>query len=116
MIYQSIFRRYEIKYLLSREQKNKVLEAIKPYMEMDEYGRTVIRNIYFDTDNYHLVRQSIEKPPYKEKLRIRSYTQASSDSMVFVELKKKYQQVVYKRRIAMPEKEAMAWLNGQKKL
>lgn len=73
MAYQSVFKRYELKYMLTKEQKQKVLEAMDPYMALDQYGRTTIRNIYFDTDNYRLVRRSIEKPAYKEKLRIRSY-------------------------------------------
>ena len=79
-----------------------------PYMELDKYGRSSIRNIYFDTDNYRLIRRSIEKPAYKEKLRIRSYSQATSDSTVFVELKKKYDKVVYKRRLPLCESDAMA--------
>lgn len=110
MAYQTVFKRYELKYMLTREQKQKVLEAMAPHMALDEYGRTTIRNIYFDTDSYRLVRHSIERPAYKEKLRIRSYSQATADSTVFVELKKKYQKVVYKRRISLPEKEAMAWV------
>lgn len=57
-------------------------------MALDEYGRTTIRNLYFDTDNYRLIRRSIDKPAYKEKLRVRSYKQADADSTVFVELKK----------------------------
>ena len=82
-------------------------------MALDEYGRTTIRNLYFDTDNYRLIRRSIDKPAYKEKLRVRSYTQADADSTVFVELKKKYQSVVYKRRMALPEFEAMRWLTKE---
>lgn len=109
---QTVFKRYEIKYLLTFEQKQKILQAMEPYMALDGYGRTTIRNIYFDTDNYRLIRRSIDKPVYKEKLRVRSYTQADADSTVFVELKKKYQSVVYKRRIALPELEAMQWLTG----
>lgn len=70
-----------------------------------------IGNIYYDTDNYRLIRHSIEKPAYKEKLRIRSYGQASPDSTVFVELKKKYKRVVYKRRVSLPETEAVEWVN-----
>lgn len=89
MAYQTVFQRCELKYLLTRAQMNKVLAAMKPYMESDKYGRTTIRNLYFDTDNYRLIRHSIEKPVYKEKLRIRSYQKASPDSDVFVELKKK---------------------------
>lgn len=86
---------------------------MEPYMELDQYGRTVIRNLYFDTDSYRLIRHSIEKPTYKEKLRIRSYSQAKPESTVFVELKKKYRKVVYKRRIALPEEKAMEWLVGK---
>lgn len=110
MAYQTVFKRYEIKYMLTEEQKMKVLKAMEPYMALDEFGRTAIRNIYFDTSSYRLIRRSIEKPAYKEKLRIRSYSQASSDSTVFVELKKKYKQVVYKRRISLSEEEAMEWV------
>ena len=112
MAYQAIFKRYEIKYLLDMPQKQRLLQAMAPYMALDKYGRTTIRNIYFDTDTYRLVRHSIEKPVYKEKLRIRSYRQATADSPVFVELKKKYKGVVYKRRVAMPEKQAMDWIRG----
>ncbi len=112
MAYQTVFRRYEMKYMLTKEQKKRVLEAIAPYMLLDKYGRTTIRNIYFDTENYRLIRRSIEKPEYKEKLRIRSYDKATPDSDVFVELKKKYKHVVYKRRLPMTEKEAMDWVCG----
>ena len=102
MAVQTVFKRFELKYLLNAEQKERVLQAMEPYMTLDGYGRTTIRNIYFDTDNYRLVRHSIEKPVYKEKLRIRSYRQAEEDSTVFVELKKKYRKVVYKRRVSLP--------------
>ena len=93
----------ELKYLLDATQKQHLLEAMQPYMALDDYGRTTIRNIYFDTDSFRLIRRSLEKPAYKEKLRIRSYRQADSDDPVFVELKKKYQSVVYKRRLSLPE-------------
>ena len=69
-----------MKYLLNPQQKEKMLQAMEPYMSLDQYGRTTIRNLYFDTDTYRLVRHSIEKPAYKEKLRIRSYSQARPDS------------------------------------
>lgn len=110
MAYQSVFKRYELKYMLTKEQKERIVEAIKPYMELDQYGRTTIRNLYFDTDNYRLIRRSMERPEYKEKLRIRSYSRAAADSPVFVELKKKYDSVVYKRRLLIPEKQAMEWV------
>ena len=114
MAYQTVFRRYELKYMLTREQKEILLQAMAPYMAMDAYGRSTIRNIYFDTDTYRLIRRSVEKPAYKEKLRLRSYAQASRDSTVFVELKKKYDNVVYKRRLPLSEADAMQWTAGIK--
>lgn len=113
MEYQAFFKRYELKYLVSHAQKARILEAMEPYMALDQYGRTVIRNLYFDTDDYRLIRRSMEKPAYKEKLRIRSYQQAAPDSPVFVELKKKYDALVYKRRLSLPEAEAMDWITGR---
>ena len=114
MAFQTVFKRYELKYLLTSEQKEKVLGAMEPHMKLDKYGRTTIRNLYYDTDTYLLIRRSIEKPTYKEKMRIRSYSRAGTDHPVFVELKKKYQHVVYKRRISLPYREAMSWLSGEK--
>lgn len=114
MSFQTVFKRYELKYILTTEQKQKIIQAISPYMELDKYGRTTIRNIYYDTDNFRLIRQSIEKPVYKEKLRIRSYSKATADSTVFAELKKKYLSVVYKRRISLPEQEAVDWVEKRR--
>lgn len=83
MGFQTVFKRYEIKYMLTEEQKQKVLKAMEHDMALDGYGRTTIRNLYFDTDNYRLIRRSIDKPAYKEKLRVRSYTQADADRKIF---------------------------------
>ena len=107
---QMVFKRYELKYLITRQQKNHIILAMQPYMKIDKYGRTTIRNLYFDTDNYRLIRRSLEKPVYKEKLRIRSYKPVEQDDPVFVELKKKYQSVVYKRREVFTEQQCMDWL------
>lgn len=112
MAYQAVFKRYELKYLLTLRQKARILEAIEPYMALDRYGRTTIRNIYLDTDNYRLIRRSLEKPIYKEKLRLRSYCQIQPGSPVFVELKKKYKGIVYKRRLSMEEELATQWFCG----
>ncbi len=106
------FKRYELKYLLTLRQKERLMQLMAPYMTPDEYGRSSIRNIYYDTENYRLIRQSIAKPVYKEKLRMRSYGPASPAGDVFVELKKKYKSVVYKRRLSMPHAQASDWLSG----
>lgn len=110
---QMIFKRYEIKYILTAQQKDLILSCMEPYMRMDEFGRTTIRNIYYDTDSYRLIRNSLEKPVYKEKLRVRSYGRVSEDEPVFVELKKKYDSIVYKRRIKVKKRDADECL-GQK--
>ena len=64
MKFQTVFKRYELKYLVTREQQQAILSAMEPYMQLDAYGETIIRNIYFDTDNYRLIRRSIERPMY----------------------------------------------------
>lgn len=112
MDYQATFKRYEVKYMLTPQQKTAVASAMKPYMELDKYRRTTIRNIYFDTENFRLIRHSLEGPVYKEKLRLRSYQTATDDSPAFIELKKKYRSVVYKRRIELPYSEAERCLIG----
>lgn len=111
---QTTFERYELKYLLDPEQKRLLLAAMEPRMALDEYGRTAIRNLYYDTPDYRLIRRSLEHPAYKEKLRVRSYRTAGAGDTVFVELKKKYRSVVYKRRIPARREEAMACLRGEK--
>lgn len=107
---QTIFKRYEIKYLVNENQRNELTDLMKNYMQNDEYGQSTISNIYFDTPENLLIRRSIDKPVYKEKLRLRAYNAASPESKVFVELKKKYHSVVYKRRISLPYGEAMDYL------
>ncbi len=108
MIYQTTFKRYEIKYLMTRRDEEQILLAMQPYMKPDQYGHSTIRNIYYDTDNYRLIRHSLEKPAYKEKLRVRSYQTVGADDPVFVEQKKKYESVGYKRRLPLPEAQGMA--------
>jgi hypothetical protein len=113
---QMTFKRYELKYVLTRQQKEELLQAMEGHLQLDQYGHSTIRNIYFDTDTFRLVRRSIEKPLYKEKLRVRSYQQAEKDSMVFVELKKKFESVVYKRRLMLPHRAAMDALESGRPL
>lgn len=111
---QMTFKRYELKFMLTQSQKQALLQVMEPYMALDQYGRTTIQNLYYDTDSFRLVRRSMERPEYKEKLRVRSYGTAREGGRVFVELKKKYDHVVYKRRLTLPEPDAMAWLAGDK--
>ncbi len=95
----SVMKRYEMKYLLSGEQTRRLREKLQGHMEIDRYGKTSIASLYYDTPTYQLIRSSLEKPAFKEKLRLRSYGLATEDSPVFLELKRKACGVVYKRRI-----------------
>lgn len=107
---QTTFKRVEKKYLLNEEQYEKVLLGMSPYMQVDSYGETTICNIYFDTAYDELIINSIQKPVYKEKFRIRSYGVANDNSRVFLEIKKKFKGIVYKRRMAMEIKDAETYI------
>lgn len=107
---QMIFKRCEIKYMLNRKQQEIIKGAMEDHMIADIHGRNTICSLYFDTPDFLLVRRSIDHPIYKEKLRLRSYGVADKNSTVFLELKKKYDSVVYKRRVGMTEKEAENYL------
>ena len=111
MAFTKVFKRLEKKYLISSDQYRALTEALGEHIVPDKYGRSTIKIIYFDTPNYQVIRASIEKPTvYKEKLRIRSYGSPTPDSNVFVELKKKYNGIVYKRRVDMTYDEAIRYL------
>lgn len=116
MGYKENFKRYELKYLITAMQKEELLKIMQHYMDKDKFGKSNICNVYFDTKDYLLVRRSLDKPCYKEKLRVRSYGIAKNDTTVFIEIKKKYKGVVYKRRINMAQKEAESYLIERKKL
>lgn len=108
--FTNIFQRMEVKYLITRSQQRTLLEKIGEHMEPDRFGKSVINNIYFDTPDYRLIRESIEKPVYKEKLRLRCYGHVTDEITAFVELKKKFSGTVYKRRISMQYSEATDYL------
>lgn len=108
--YNKIFKRVEKKYLLTPQQHDQLLEQWQGYIEPDEFPHSRISNIYFDTEDDELIRKSIDKPCYKEKLRLRTYGEVSLESDSFVELKKKYKGVVYKRRMMLPLRSAKQFL------
>ncbi len=105
-----IFKRIEKKYLLSEAQYDALLQRIGAHLKPDAFGRSTVLSVYLDTPDHRIIRSSIEAVDYKEKLRLRSYGTAGADSTVFLELKKKYGGVVYKRRAAMTLKEAERYL------
>lgn len=107
------FERVEEKYLLDTVQYKAVLAGLRGRMQPDLFGRSTVSSIYYDTPDYRLIRASLEKPDYKEKLRVRAYGRTTPESQVFIELKKKFDGVVYKRRVGLPLAEANALLGGK---
>lgn len=105
----TIFARTEKKYVINRTHMKKLLPKLSEYMKSDLYGKTHITSLYLDTPTFYLMRQSIEKPSYKEKYRIRWYGEANCNHQVFFEVKKKLKGVVYKRRVPMSYEEAMRY-------
>lgn len=95
---------------------DKLIKIMSEHMIVDVHGRSTVCSLYFDTPDYLLIRRSMDHPIYKEKIRLRSYGVADADTQVFVELKKKFNSVVYKRRISMTEKQSQEYLTEHKKI
>jgi SPX domain protein involved in polyphosphate accumulation len=111
---QSTFERYENKYLITAVQYEALMQNLSVSMVPDQYGAYRIFNLYYDTEHFDLARASIAKPVYKEKLRLRWYGAAgegavsdtedvpfTASQIGYLELKKKFNGIVYKRRIQM---------------
>ncbi|MBR6402351.1 MAG: polyphosphate polymerase domain-containing protein [Eubacterium sp.] len=113
MAKEQTFERLEIKYLLNDIQYHALLPELLKIAEKDQYGKSRINNIYFDTPSFRIIRTSLEKPVYKEKLRLRTYGDTSDDTNAFIEIKKKYRGVVYKRRISAEYINAMDYLTSE---
>ncbi|MBR1810657.1 MAG: polyphosphate polymerase domain-containing protein [Clostridia bacterium] len=114
MSYQNLFERTEKKYLVTAAQQAALLKIVGSRLQEDKYARSTILSLYFDTDDYRMIRASVEEPIYKEKLRLRSYGVPKDDTTVFLELKKKYKSVVYKRREGMTLTDARAFIDTGK--
>ena len=109
----NVFRRRELKFLIDQQQRQALEQLLKEKMVPDKFGRSTICNLYYDTPDYRLIRRSLEKPVYKEKLRLRSYGRIEPGVDVFLEMKKKYKGVVYKRRIRVTQAQAAAFMQRQ---
>ena len=110
MAFGVTFKRYEKKYLLNSEQYAVLKAEIDKHFVPDKYGETKICNLYYDTPDYLTVRRSVDKPIFKEKLRLRTYGVPDDNTTAFCEVKRKYNSVVYKRRVHMPYTQALEYL------
>ena len=95
----AVMQRFELKYILNPAQEASLKRAMAERMHPDMFGLTSIASLYYDTPDYRLVRSSMERPAFKEKMRLRSYGIATPSSPVFLELKRKAHGIVYKRRV-----------------
>lgn len=112
---QNIFKRVEQKYLLNEKQYLAIKKALKENFQKDKYFESKIYNLYFDNDNDDMMANSLDKPIYKAKIRIRSYQEVKKhNDIVFLEIKKKYKGIVYKRRITLTYKEYQDYINENK--
>lgn len=109
----AVMQRYELKYILSASQAENLLARLQGHMVLDRYGRTSIASLYYDTPDSRLIRSSLEKPKFKEKMRLRSYGMATPDSPVYLELKRKADDIVYKRRVQSTVPAVDAFLAGR---
>lgn len=107
---EGVIDRCEQKYFLSNEQYSKFINETFNYLEKDKYFKETIYNIYFDNDNYELINNSLDKPDYKEKVRLRSYEMVNEKSLVFLEIKKKYHSHTNKRRITITYQEYLNYI------
>ncbi|MDL2258130.1 polyphosphate polymerase domain-containing protein [Eubacteriales bacterium OttesenSCG-928-K08] len=105
-----IFERHEKKFMVRPDQFAELTARLDHYMEQDQYGLHTISTVYFDTEDYSIIRHSLDKPSFKEKLRLRSYGTPGADTTVYLELKKKLHGVTYKRRMPMPLYQAREYL------
>lgn len=108
--FRTVFKRLESKYMLNTDQYKEIMDFLKEYIVPDEYCKSMIFNLYFDTPDFELIRRSMQRPAYKEKLRLRSYCVPENDTMSFIEIKKKYKGVVYKRRVSATYRQSSDYL------
>ncbi len=106
------FLRIEKKYRMNGHQYEQLMKELAPYMEMDEYGKHTISNIYYDTPNFDLIRRSLDKPVFKEKVRIRAYGEPIEVKKVYLEVKRKYDKTIYKRRVKLRTEEALRYMSS----
>lgn len=111
---QTIFQRYELKYLLNPSQAETVQAVLAEHLAPDPYGQSTVQSLYLDTGNFQLARETNERPAFKEKIRLRCYGLNADDSKtVFLEMKRKVDGLVYKRRITCRETEVTSLLSGE---
>ena len=110
------FRRIEKKYIIDKKQFELIKKGIEKEMYLDPHGKSTICNLYLDTNDYSLIKHSLERPIYKDKVRIRSYNVANTKSDVYLEIKKKYDGIVSKRRIKAKLQDIYAYLNKENEI
>lgn len=110
-----VFKRYELKYLLHWDAYIAFRERLLPYMQYDTYGNADgkynIISLYYESEEKDIYYETMNKLPFRQKLRLRVYDQADLSSPSFIEVKQKFKNVVNKRRTVIPLNEAYSILS-----
>lgn len=112
-ISKEIFSRYELKYLISYETYLAFAEQLSQKMKNDQFGNMGKYNIislYFDSDDHTIYYETRNNLPFRQKLRLRIYNNATLDTVSFLELKQKFNRVVNKRRTKLKLGDAYQYL------
>lgn len=106
--------RFELKYLLSRDQSEAMVAELKNYMTLDqrgdEYGRYLITSLYFDTADYRAYWDKLEGHRFRRKVRVRVYgrERVTPETLCFAEIKQRINKTLQKKRILLPYASAIA--------
>lgn len=111
---KEVFNRYELKYIVNKALYKELLQALQGHVFMDKHGDQdgyyMVMNLYYDTADHLFFNETVNRQQFRQKLRLRGYNHINRDSNVFLEIKKKYRGVVYKRRTLLKLPEAYAFL------
>ncbi|MDD2807022.1 MAG: polyphosphate polymerase domain-containing protein [Patescibacteria group bacterium] len=100
------FQRFEFKYQVPLDFVDGIIPELLKYMEFDSYAKLAkdnlydVASLYFDTAGYGCYFDKIDGQKTRKKLRVRFYDfKLNPDTPVFLEIKRKYDNVVIKDRI-----------------
>lgn len=109
-IAQEIFKRFELKYLLTQAEYRALRQEILPHMTYDTYGdpegKYNIISLYYESADKVIYHETMNKLRFRQKLRLRVYDNVTLEDNSFIEIKQKFKNVVNKRRSILPLKDA----------
>lgn len=114
------FNRFELKYVVTLAQAERIKAALRPYMTPDghgsERGRYALASLYYDSPDLRCYWEKEYGVRYRRKLRLRRYETGdllTEDTPLFVEIKQRVDRVTQKRRAVLPYGEALRLCNDR---